>query len=136
MSEEVTTPAEVKPTETKAKVERVKKPTVEDLPFAEFIDTQYIPALTKAFTQAGITDLNLQVEDLKIKGNWQNHLRQFMIYFAKDDINGQKAFSCWEAGTQPSVIEPFLLDERKATLDLMVFGVMQRLNAQKWLAAN
>ena len=136
MSEEVTTPAEVKPTETKAKVEKVKKPTVEDLPFAEFIDTQYIPALTKAFTQAGITDLNLQVEDLKIKGNWQNHLRQFMIYFAKDDINGQKAFSCWEAGTQPSVIEPFLLDERKATLDLMVFGVMQRLNAQKWLAAN
>ncbi len=136
MSEEVTTPAEVKPTETKAKVEKVKKPIVEDLPFAEFIDTQYIPALTKAFTQAGITDLNLQVEDLKIKGNWQNHLRQFMIYFAKDDINGQKAFSCWEAGTQPSVIEPFLLDERKATLDLMVFGVMQRLNAQKWLAAN
>jgi len=27
-------------------------------------------------------------------------------------------------------------DERKVTLDLMVFYVIQRLNAQKWLAWN
>jgi len=33
-------------------------------------------------------------------------------------------------------LEPFLIDERKAPLDLLVFGVIQRLNAQKWLQAN
>jgi len=34
------------------------------------------------------------------------------------------------------LLEPFLIDERKVTLDLMVFGVMQRLNGQKWLERN
>lgn len=121
---------------SKAKVEKVKQPTIEELPFNEFITTHYLPALTKAFTNAGITDLSLNIEELRIKGNWANNVRKFMIYFAKEDINGQKAFSCWDAGSQPSVIEPFLVDERKATLDLMVFGVMQRLNAEKWLRAN
>lgn len=133
MSEEKNTP-EVKP--TKAKVEKVKQPTVEELPFSEFIDNHYIPALSQAFITVGVKDLTLEVDKLQIKGRWQNNLRQFMIYFAKEDINGQKAFSCWDAGVKPSVIEPFLLDERKATLDLMVFAVIQRLNAQKWLAAN
>lgn len=118
---------------TKAKV---KQPTLEELPFAEFIDNHYIPALSKALTAQGIDDLTLEVNSLQIKGQWQKNLRQFIIYFAKEDINGQKAFSCWANGTAPSVIEPFLLDERKATLDLMVFAVIQRLNAQKWLAAN
>jgi hypothetical protein len=143
MSEEVAIPNEDKPAQEpkavepkKPKAEKVKQPALEDLPFTEFIGSHYIPALTKAFTQAGITDLNLQVEDLRIKGNWQNNLRKFMIYFAKQDINGQKAFSCWDAGSEPSVIEPFLVDERKASLDLMVFAVMQRLNAEKWLGAN
>ncbi|MGB3208973.1 MAG: DUF2996 domain-containing protein, partial [Crinalium sp.] len=37
---------------------------------------------------------------------------------------------------KPSTLEPFLIDERKVTLDLMVFGVIQRLNAQKWLVRN
>jgi len=37
---------------------------------------------------------------------------------------------------KPSTLEPFLIDERKVTLDLMVFGVMQRLNGQKWLERN
>jgi hypothetical protein len=29
-----------------------------------------------------------------------------------------------------------MIDERKVTLDLIVFYTMQRLNAQKWLARN
>ncbi|AFY72496.1 Protein of unknown function (DUF2996) [Synechococcus sp. PCC 7502] len=136
MSEEVTTANPVPEAKPKAKVEKVKQPTVEELPFSEFIANHYLPALAKAFANLGITDLNLQLEDLQIKGNWKNQIRQFIIYFAKQDINGQKAFSCWDAGSQPSVIEPFLIDERKATLDLLVFAVVQRLNAQKWLAAN
>ncbi|MGB3653084.1 MAG: DUF2996 domain-containing protein, partial [Rivularia sp. (in: cyanobacteria)] len=51
------------------------------------------------------------------------------------DIKGKKAFSCNE-GKRPSTLESFLIDERRITLDLMVFGVVQRLNGQKWLGRN
>ncbi len=129
--------SEPKPAEAKkVKAEKVKQPTIEDLPFAEFIDAHYIPALKQAFTQAGISDLSLQIQELRILGAWQNNVRKFKIYFAHNDINSPKAFSCWDAGKEPSVIEPFLVDERKATMELMVFAVMQRLNAEKWLGAN
>jgi len=136
MAEEITTEAAPK----KPKVEKVKQPTVEELPFAEFITQHYIPGLSKALTAKGISDLVLKFEpeqsQPQVQATWQNNLRQFVIYFSGPDINGHKAFACADAGSSPRIIEPFLVDERKATLDLMVFGVMQRLNAQKWLAAN
>jgi hypothetical protein len=69
--------------------------------------------------------------------NWSLlSLRQFTVYFSKAELNAQKAFSYADAGRSPSTFEPFLIDERKAPLDLLVFGVIQRLNAQKWLASN
>jgi len=119
-----------------AKPKAEKAPALEDLPFGEFIDRHYLPALSKAFEQASVSDLKLELQGDRILGNWQNSLRQFVIYFSKPDINAQKAFSCADFGLSPSTIEPFLIDERKATLELMVFGVMQRLTAQKWLTAN
>jgi len=72
----------------------------------------------------------------QIVGNWDKGLRQFRVYFIKDDIQGQRAFSFAENGGKPSTLEPFLIDDRKITLDLLVFGVVQRLNAQKWLVRN
>ena len=125
----------------KAKVEKVKAPALEELPFEEFITTHYVPALSQALTKKGISDLELKYlpssdRQPQVQGKWRGNQRQFTVYFAKPDINGQKAFSCADLGANPSTIEPFLVDERKATLDLLVFGVMQRLNAQKWLQAN
>jgi hypothetical protein len=118
----------------KPKVE--KPPAIEELPFDEFINTYYLPALTKAFVKQGVTDLRLEFGNSQVHGVWLQGLRQFTVYFSKADINGQKAFSCADAGRSPSTIEPFLIDERKAPLDLLVFGVIQRLNAQKWLVSN
>ncbi len=136
-AEAITEETAVKPAaKAKAKVEKVKEPTVEGLPFEEFITKHYIPALSKAFGDLAITELNIKFDQSQVQGKWHNNLRQFTVYFTKQDINAQKAFSCADGGTQPSTIEPFLIDERKATLDLLVFGVMQRLNAQKWLMAN
>ena len=69
-------------------------------------------------------------------GRWQqNGSRQFNLYFPKEDIQGQRAFSCNE-GSRPSTLEPFLIDERKVTLDLLLYGVLQRLDGQKWLERN
>ncbi len=113
-----------------------KQPALEELPFNEFIPKHYLPALSKAMAKCGVNDLSLSFSDRQVQGRWANGLRSFVVYFAKDDINAQKAFACADFGKIPSTIEPFLVDERKSTLDLLVFGVMQRLNAQKWLTPN
>jgi hypothetical protein len=127
-----------------------KAPAVEDKPFAEFIQQHYLPALQKALESQGVQELKLTFEKQKIPvrgyerepecwqviGRWQGGLRQFQVYFFKEDIQGQRAFSYAENRGRPSTMEPFLIDERKVTLDLLVFGAIQRLNAQKWLVRN
>lgn len=130
------------------KVKAEKPPAPEEKPFAEFIHQDYLPALKEALSQQGVSDLDLKFEKQRVPlispkgecwqviGQWQSGKRQFNLYFPKADLKGPRAFSCSADGTQASTIEPFLMDERKITLDLLVFGVVQRLNAQKWLAWN
>ena len=72
----------------------------------------------------------------QVVGQWQQGKRQFNVYFPNEDISSLKLFTCALNGIKPSTIEPFLGDERKINLDLLVFGVVQRLNAQKWLTRN
>jgi hypothetical protein len=111
-------------------------PGVEDKPFAEFIQQDFLPALQKAFATENIQDLQLTLENSQVTGRWNDGQRQFTVYFPEENIQGRKAFSCANYSTTPSTIEPFLIDERKITLDLLVFGVIQRLNAQKWFGNN
>lgn len=132
-----------------AKAKKEKPPALEDKPFEEFMEQHYLPALQKAIAGEGVEDLQLNFakqrlsipgyekaeECWQVLGNFQNGLRQFNVYFPDGNIKGKKAFSCNE-GKTPSTLESFLIDERKITLDLMVFGVVQRLNGQKWLGRN
>ncbi|QZZ20134.1 DUF2996 domain-containing protein [Leptothermofonsia sichuanensis E412] len=143
--------AEDKPVPKAARKE--KPPAVEDKPFADFIQQDYLPALKEGLAKQGIQDVDLSFEKKKISvhgfidapecwqviGQWgssRKQPRQFNIYFLKEDIQGAKAFSYAESGGQPSTLESFLIDERKVTLPLLVFGALQRLNAQKWLVRN
>jgi hypothetical protein len=133
-----------------AKAKKEKPPALEDKPFNEFIEQEYLPALKSAFAEQGISDLEIsfvkdkiQIPGLsqngncwQVKGSWQSGRRQFNVYFPDEDINKQKAFSYATNGTHPSTLESFMIDERKVTLDLLVFYTLQRLNAQKWLAWN
>ncbi|MEB3885711.1 DUF2996 domain-containing protein [Lyngbya sp. CCY1209] len=132
-----------------AKAKKEKPPAVEDKPFPEFMEGHYVPALQTALQEQGIEDLQLQFVNGKfppslkiaeecpqVKGSWLGGRRQFTVYFPGEDIKGPKFFSWAADGTQPSSIEGFLGDERRINLDLLVFGVVQRLNAQKWLALN
>ncbi|WP_289500414.1 DUF2996 domain-containing protein [Gloeocapsopsis sp. IPPAS B-1203] len=140
-------PAAAKAAGDKPAAKKEKPPAVEDKPFAEFMQQHYIPALQTALTKEGIQDLDLKFAKEKInvagltdecwqvKGSWLKGQRHFNVYFPEESIQGQRALSCYE-GSKPSAIEPFLIDERRITLDLMVFGVMQRLNGQKWLSRN
>jgi Protein of unknown function (DUF2996) len=127
-----------------------KPPAVEAKPFTEFIEQDYLPALTQALTEKGMTDLQLGLEQAKIAvkgfetspvcsqviGRWADGKRQFNIYFFEDNIQGQRAISCVDRATKSSTIESFLIDERKITLDLLVSGLVLRLNSQKWLQRN
>ncbi|MEG4226838.1 DUF2996 domain-containing protein [Microcoleus sp. N9_B2] len=133
-----------------AKAKKEKAPAVEDKPFAEFIQQDYLPALQTALTKQGVEDLEVRFAKQKLPiagmssagdcwqviGKFQEGQRQFNLYFPQENIQSQRAFSCAENNTNTSTLEPFLIDERKITLDLMVFGVVQRLNAQKWLNLN
>ncbi len=140
---------EEKPAAAAKAPKKEKAPSVEDKPFVEFIEQDYLPALQKAIAQQGVQDLKVAFakqkvpikgfesaeESWQIIGSWQNGLYNFNLYFPEEDIQGKKGFSCNE-GKQPSTLESFLIDERKTTLDLLVFGLVQRLNGQKWLSTN
>ena len=41
-----------------------------------------------------------------------------------------------EGGSEPSLLESFLIDEKKMSLALLVSRLVQRLNGQKWLGPN
>jgi Protein of unknown function (DUF2996) len=145
------TPAEpVTDTPTAKKAVKEKPPAVEAKPFADFIQQDYLPALTKALADRGVTDLHVALKRSKIAvkgfetapecsqviGSWNGGKRQFNVYFFEDDIQGQRAISCVDLGHTASTIESFLVLERKITLDLLVLGLVLRLNSQKWLLRN
>jgi Protein of unknown function (DUF2996) len=126
--------AVVSPDAPKAKA--AKKEALEDKPFPDFIAQDYLPALEKAFAAKNVADLKLSFANNQVSGQWLSGKRQFTVYFAQDNLNSQRAFSYSTGRAAPSTLEPFLGDERKITLDLLVFGVIQRLNAQKWFGSN
>jgi hypothetical protein len=144
MTEETKTPAP----EAASKAKKEKPPAIEDKPFAEFIQQDYLPALTKTLASSGISDLYISFAEQplpisgspetcwQVTGIWNKGERQFNLYFPEASINGLKAFSYTNNGGKPSAVESFLIDERKVNLDLLIFGLTQRLNAQKWLARN
>jgi Protein of unknown function (DUF2996) len=131
-----------------AKAKKEKPPALEDKPFTEFINRDFLPGLQTALLNQGVQDLELKFEkrSLPIKGvnnsdYWQvlGHLdsgRQFIIGFVKEDINGSKVFCCADRGATPSTLESFMIDERKVNLDLLLFYTVQRLNGEKWLTRN
>ncbi len=127
-----------------------KAPALEDKPFADFIRQDFVPAIQSGLSNQGLADLNLEFTNAPVSisgvpnvpdcwqiiGKWKNETRQFNLYFFAEDIQGQRGFSCISNGGIASSIESFLIDERKMTLDLLLFGLTKRLNAQKWLLPN
>lgn len=147
-------PAKAKPAaeggEKPAATKKIKEPAIEDKPFTEFIEQHFMPALKDALAKKGISDLDLSFKKdqlpiaglstneqyWQVKGNLEVGTRQFNIYFFDEDINGKKAFSYAVNGLKPSTLESFMIDEKRAPLDLLLLYTMQRLNAQKWFSGN
>ena len=129
-----------------------KPPAIEAKPFQAFIKEHYLPGLKAAFDGAGIDPVDLQLvkqkvevvgygdapECWQIEGKWDtaDEKRQFNLYFYTEDIQGQRGFSVTNTASKASTLESFRIDERKVTLDLLLLGVTQRLNSQKWFIRN
>ncbi len=138
-----------KSTAKPAAKKKEKPPAVEEKPFEEFIRDHFIPDLQKALQENGIEDMQLEFLDAsmpieglesqkcwQVRGAWNKNKRRFILYFIDADITKQKAWSFATDGSPHSTMESFMIDERRVTLPLMVGYVLQRLNAQKWLALN
>jgi hypothetical protein len=124
---------------------KVKPPAPEDKPFGEFVPGLLLPALTKEILSYGGAEPNLVFEEgpMPVVGSpcWMVRgalpgERRFWLCFTDASINAPKTIAVAEGGADPSLLESFLIDEKKITLALLVSRLVQRLNGQKWLGPN
>ncbi len=122
-----------------------KPPKLEDKPFNEFICNHLIPGLKSSIEEKGIlvSDIKLIEGKRPVVGGdcWMvyceiSEQRRFWLCFNKDLITSDKTILLSESESDPSIVESFLIDEKKTTLPLLISRVLQRLNGQKWIGAN
>ncbi len=122
-----------------------KPPAPEEKPFAEFVPNLLMPALAKEIQAYGGPSCELSFCEgpmpVVVSSCWQvcgvlPTGRRFWLCFTSDSINSAKTIALAEAGAEPSLLESFLIDEKKMTQALLVSRLVQRLNGQKWLGAN
>ena len=130
-------------------VKNIPKPKkelpIEKKPFQEFVNIHLIPSLKEEINQRGleINYINLQNTNRPIAGDkcWVINCEikdtcNFWLSFEKDDISSLKSISLSKPNQTPSIIESFLIDEKRITLKLIISRVMQRLNGQKLIGVN
>jgi len=139
----------VKKNEIKTPDEPITKPKkelpLEKKPFQEFINIHLIPALIEEINQRGfeINNIKLANTNRPIAGDkcWVINCEikdtcNFWLSFEKDDISSLKSISLSKPNQKPSIIESFLIDEKRITLKLIISRVIQRLNGQKLIGVN
>ncbi|MBW3041995.1 DUF2996 domain-containing protein [Prochlorococcus marinus] len=123
----------------------VKPPKLEDKPFEEFVSDHLIPGLKKSIQDKGsiVRNIDLIAGDRPVVGGkcWMVFCeladdRKFWLCFNKKLITSDKTILLAESNSAPSIVESFLIDEKKTTLPLLISRVLQRLNGQKWIGAN
>ena len=130
---------------TKTIPKPIKELPIEKKPFQEFINIHLIPALIEEINQRGleINNINLTNTNRPIAGDkcWVINCEikdtcNFWLSFEKDDISSLKSISLSKPNQKPSIIESFLIDEKRITLKLIISRVLQRLNGQKLIGVN
>ena len=123
----------------------LKPPKIEDKPFEEFINSHFIPGLKSSIVTKGIPVIDIKLIEGKrpvVGGNcWMvvceiSEQRKFWLCFDKEIITSDKTILLAESNSDPSIVESFLIDEKKTTLPLLISRVLQRLNGQKWIGSN
>ena len=136
---------EANPAAAPAAAKAAKPPAPEDKPFADFVPNLLIPAIAAEIKSYGGPEVEISFEQgampvvgsscWMVKGELPGS-RRFWLCFTSDSISSAKTIAVAEAGAEPSLLESFLIDEKKMTQALLVSRLVQRLNGQKWLGAN
>ena len=122
-----------------------KELPIEKKPFQEFINIHLIPALIEEINLRGlkVNNINLTNTNRPIAGDkcWVINCEikdtcNFWLSFEKEDISSLKSISLSKPNQKPSIIESFLIDEKRITLKLIISRVLQRLNGQKLIGVN
>ncbi len=148
-SESKSAPNVVTKNEIETSAKPITKPQkelpIEKKPFQEFINIHLIPAIKEEINQRGleINNINLSNTNRPIAGDkcWVINCEikdtcNFWLSFEKDDISSLKSISLSKPNQKPSIIESFLIDEKRITLKLIISRVLQRLNGQKLIGVN
>ena len=131
--------------DVKTKIKPKKEIPLEKKPFSEFINEHLIPEIKNEFKNRGkvINTINIEKTNRPISEDicWVIYCEvhetcNFWLSFERDDITSPKSFSLCKNYEKPSIIESFLIDEKKITLKLIISRILQRLNGQKLIGAN
>ena len=132
-------------TPVKPAIKPKKELPIEKKPFQEFINIHLIPALIEEINLRGlkVNNINLTNTNRPIAGDkcWVINCEikdtcNFWLSFEKEDISSLKSISLSKPNQKPSIIESFLIDEKRITLKLIISRVLQRLNGQKLIGVN
>ena len=127
------------------KIKPKKELPIEKKPFNEFINDHLLPSIIHEFKVRGfeIADINFKNTSRPIAGDkcWVifceiKDICNFWLSFEKEDISSLKSISLCKSDQKPSVIESFLIDEKRITLKLIISRILQRLNGQKLIGIN
>jgi len=127
------------------KAKPIKEVPVEKKPFQEFVNEHLIPQIRAEFEKLGksVSEIKLENNIRPIAGDkcWFIYCSikdtcNFWLSFDKEDISSLKSFSLCRFNEKPSVLESFLIDEKRITLKLITSRILQRLNGQKLLGVN
>ena len=127
------------------KIKPKKEIPVEKKPFNEFVNEHLLPSIIDEFKERGfeVNEINLKNTSRPIAGDkcWVIYCEikdicNFWLSFEKEDISSLKSISLCKSNQKPSVIESFLIDEKRITLNLIISRILQRLNGQKLIGIN
>ena len=127
------------------KIKPIKEIPIEKKPFIEFVNDHLLPSIIHEIKVRGfeVNDINLKNTKRPIAGDicWViyceiNDICNFWLSFEKEDISSLKSISLCKSNQKPSVIESFLIDEKRITLKLIISRILQRLNGQKLIGIN
>ena len=139
------TPAAASPAPADKPAKAAKPPKPEDKPFDAFVQDELLPAVRKELGGHGITPtvLDLREGERPVVGGrcWMVYGelppgRRFWLCFDQADISAGKTIALADPGTDASLLESFLIDEKRMSLALLQSRLLQRLNGQKWLGGN
>ncbi|XP_010942523.1 uncharacterized protein [Elaeis guineensis] len=111
--------------------EKPKKPLPKPLP--QLMEEDLIPSLKATLeAQEDVSQIELSFRDNRLEGSFlqKDIPYNFWAFFPNGELTGPKAFSLSSYGYEASTVEPFLIDERRVSAQLVVFWIRKRLAAQ------